>query len=445
MTFTICYSFPKTTRSVLNKGSIKGGSVSSIPKSNSELKILEPSPCAFASNDGAVESSPMGHKVETVLSSDNLTATTENRTPPSTSLVALKIVDERGSNGFDLQNTFSTLKLQPGGPKKNIQTTIDITCSTENVIEEQMKVSSVYASPGPHASKIKSSLQKSPTSKEPSLIPCRTEMHNALHGDNIELSVVEDMVSLNCNSNVRRIDDFHGRPNPSLVQDIQSSSKRKKTSEDNKNRMQQSQGPKFCKVGEKNMEHTSEYSFGCNLENERIEAGNILMNWSNGTSSPFTLTKLHHHIADAALICGCHQPYNQSDNILHKRVAETRQVLCRIVYGKAKLQLMHVKHERLLESQMLKLNFVKHHSVSSEKDAKLGDNSCSVTFGNNLEVPSSIIRYGSIPFTLLFCNLQSLHLSIGNHSLHFDLHSHPQPYPKQIKGTSWLLNFKGFE
>ncbi|XP_039010363.1 uncharacterized protein LOC120139098 [Hibiscus syriacus] len=88
--------------------------------------------------------------------------------------------------------------------------------------------------------------------------------------------------------------------------------------------------------------------------------------------------------------------YNQSCNFLHKRVAETRQVLCRIVYGKAILQLMHVKRERLLkqvelrrtgvrESQMLKLNFVKHHSASSEKDTKHGDNSCSVTFGNNLK------------------------------------------------------------
>ncbi|KAK8669393.1 hypothetical protein V6N13_106824 [Hibiscus sabdariffa] len=438
---------PKQPGSVLNKGSIKDGSVASIPKSSSELKIPEPSPCASASNDGAAESSPMGHKdslsgdlklqdqdnsaiiisrqecnsVETILSSDNLTATTENRTPPSTSLAAVKIVDERGSNGFGLQNTFSALKLQPGGPEKNIQTTVERTCSTENIIEEQMKVSYVYASPGPHTSKIKRSPQKSPsrkkqtqspTSKEPSLSPCRTEMHNALHGDNMQLSVAEDMVSLNCSSNVQRIDDFHGRPNPSPVQDIQSSSKRKRTSEDNKNRMQQSQVPKFCKVGEKNMEHTSEYSFGSNLENERIEAGNILMNWTDVCIIVNLLhfqinmldDKLLHQqkVNILEMLCSEIQSqlcsaYNQSGDILHKRVAETRQVLYRIVYGKAKLQLMHVKRERLLkqvellrtgvqESQMLKLNFVKHHSVSSEKDAKLGDNSFSVTFGYNLEL-----------------------------------------------------------
>ncbi|KAK8678262.1 hypothetical protein V6N13_143767 [Hibiscus sabdariffa] len=55
-------SIAVTNGSVLNKASIKGGSVSSIPKSNFELKIPEPSPCAFASNHGAVESSLMGHK-----------------------------------------------------------------------------------------------------------------------------------------------------------------------------------------------------------------------------------------------------------------------------------------------------------------------------------------------------------------------------------------------
>ncbi|GMI66299.1 hypothetical protein HRI_000299200 [Hibiscus trionum] len=458
---------PKQSASVLSKGSIKeGGSVASILKSNSELKFTEPSPCASAFNDGAAKSSPMGHigslsgdlklqdqdnsaiiisrrecnSVETVLSSDNLTATAENRTPPSAALATVKAVDERGSNGLDLQNTFSILKLQSGVPEKNIQTTVERTRSTENIIEDQMKVSSVYASPGPHTSKIKRSPQKSPsgkkqtqspsrrkktqspTTKEPSLSPCRTEMHNALHGDNMQLSVAEDGVSLNCSSNVQRIDDFHGRSNPSTVQDIQNSSKRKRTTEDNNNCMQQS--PKFCNVGEKNMEQTSEYSYGSNLEKERIEGGKILMNWTDISLKLSADTKqllspcfdklnikminmledklLHQQKVNIlAVLCSEIQSqlcsaYNQSFDILHKRVAEIRQVLYRIVYGKAKLQLMHVKRERLLkqvesfrtgvrESQMLKLNFVKHHSVSSEKDATLGNNSCSVTFGNNLK------------------------------------------------------------
>ena len=48
---------PKQLGSVLSKGSIKqGGSVPSILKSNSKLKIQEPSPCAFTFNDGTVKS-----------------------------------------------------------------------------------------------------------------------------------------------------------------------------------------------------------------------------------------------------------------------------------------------------------------------------------------------------------------------------------------------------
>ncbi|XP_039039465.1 uncharacterized protein LOC120177352 isoform X3 [Hibiscus syriacus] len=464
---------PKQSGSVLRKGSIKeGGSVASIPKSNSELKVPEPSSGASAFKEGAAKSSPMGHKrslygdlkledqdnsavivskrecnsVETVPSSNNLTAISGKRTPPSAVVATVKIVNERGHNGLDLQNTFSTsknfhdgatLKLPSGGPQKNIQTTVEKTCSSEYFVEEQRKVSSVYASPGSHTSKIERSPQKrssrkrqtqSPTSKEPSLSPCRKEMHNALYGDNMQLSVAKDVVSLNCSSNVQRIDDCHGRSNPSPVQDIQSSSKRKRTSEDNSNVMQKS--PKFCKVGEKNMEHTSEYSCESNLENERIDGGKILMNWTdislklsadtNQQLSPcfdklnlkminMLEDKLIHQqkVYILEMLCSEIQSqhssaYNQSCNILHKRVAETRRVLCRIVYGKAKLQLMHVKRERLLkqvellrtgvrESQMLKLNFVKHHSASSEKDTKLGDNSCSVTFGNTLKGASGKI------------------------------------------------------
>ncbi|KAK8688683.1 hypothetical protein V6N13_087433 [Hibiscus sabdariffa] len=407
-------------------------------------------------------SSPMGHKdslsgdlklqdqdnstivsrrecnsVEIVLSSNNLIATAENRTPPSASLSTVKTVDERGSNGLDLQNTFSTLKnfcdgttlkLHSGDPEKYIQTTVERTCSSENFIEEQLKVSSVYASAGPHTSIIEGSHQKcpsrkkqtqSPTSKEPNLSPCRKEMHNALHGDNIQLYVAKDMVSLNYSSNVRRIDDCHRRSNPSLVQDIQNSSKRKRTSEevaivdvhhsDNNNRMQLS--TKFCKLGEKSMEHTSKYFYGSNLENERIEGGKMLMNLTDvriiANLMHFQINMLEDKLLHQQkvnildMLCSEIQfqlcsAYNQSRNIPHERVAETRQVLYRTVYGKAKLQLMHVKRERLLkqvellrtgvrESQMLKLNFVEHHSVSAERDTKLGDNSCSVTFGNKLK------------------------------------------------------------
>nr|KJB42699.1 hypothetical protein B456_007G164500 [Gossypium raimondii] len=396
------------------------------------------------------------NSVETVPSSNNLTAKAENRTPPSAPLVdclintsAVKVVDERESNGFDLQNTFSTSmnfpegpirKLQSGGPGKNTQTAVERTQSSEHFIEEQMQAS-VYASPDAHARKNERSPQKSPfrkkqtqspTSKDPSLCPCRKEMHNALHGDNMQLSVAKGVVSLNCSPNVHRIDDCLRRSNPSPVQDIQNISKRKRTSEEvacvdvqhSDNNIQMQHGLKFCKVGEKNMDHTSEYSYGSNIENERIEGVKILMNQTdislklsadtNQLLSPCfdklnikMINKLEDKLLHQQkvnileLLCSEIQSqlcssYNESCNILHKRVAETRQLLYRIVYGKAKMQLMHVKRERLLKqvellrtgvrkSQMLKLNCAKHHSVSAEKDTKLGDNSCSVTFLDNLE------------------------------------------------------------
>ncbi|KAA3474769.1 Cytochrome P450 [Gossypium australe] len=369
------------------------------------------------------------NSVETVPSSNNLTAKDENRTPPSAPLVdclintsAVKVVDERESNGFDLQNTFSTSmnfpegpikKLQSGGPGKNAQTAVERTQSGEHFVEEQMKAS-VYASPDAHARKNERSPQKSPfrkkqtqspTSKDPSLSPCRKEMHNALHGDNMKLSVAKDVVSLNCSPNVHRIDDCLRRSNPSPVQDIQNISKRKRTSEEvacvdvlHSDNIQMQHGLKFCKVGEKNMDHTSEYSYGSSIENERIEGVKILM---NQTDINMLEDKLLHQqkVNILELLCSEIQSqlcsaYNESCNILHKRVAETRQLLYRIVYGKAKMQLMHVKRERLLvellrtgvrESQLLKLNYAKHHSVSAEKDTKLGDNSCSVIFLDNLE------------------------------------------------------------
>ncbi|PPD94659.1 hypothetical protein GOBAR_DD08308 [Gossypium barbadense] len=395
------------------------------------------------------------NSVETVPSSNNLTAKAENRTPPSAPLVdclintsAVKVVDERESNGFDLQNTFSTSmnfpegpirKLQSGGPGKNTQTAVERTQSSEHFIEEQMQAS-VYASPDAHARKNERSPQKSPfrkkqtqspTSKDPSLCPCRKEMHNALHGDNMQLSVAKDVVSLNCSPNVHRIDDCLRRSNPSPVQDIQNISKRKRTSEEvvcvdvqhSDNNIQMQHGLKFCKVGEKNMDHTSEYSYGSIIENERIEGVKILMNQTdislklsadtNQLLSPCfdklnikMINKLEDKLLHQQkvnileLLCSEIQSqlcssYNESCNILHKRLFPS--VI--FITGVSRMWLilvsgiglaLQVKQVELLrtgvrKSQMLKLNCAKHHSVSAENDTKLGDNSCSVTFLDNLE------------------------------------------------------------
>ena len=132
---------------------------------------------------------------------------------------------------------------------------------------------------------------RSPTSKEPSRSPCRKEMHRELHGDNMQLSVAKNVVSLSCSPTVQRIDDCHQRSaqNPSPVRDIQNSSKRKRTSEevaladvhhaDKNNCIRQS--PKFHEVGEKNTELMLEYSNGSNIGNERIEGGKTFMNWTD--------------------------------------------------------------------------------------------------------------------------------------------------------------------
>ncbi|KAE8654873.1 hypothetical protein F3Y22_tig00117034pilonHSYRG00048 [Hibiscus syriacus] len=109
MMFAICYSFPKQSGSVLSKGSIK--------------KVV----CGIHSEKNEL-SSQWDIKLK-------------NRTLPSASLAT------------------------PGDPEKNIQTTVEKASSSENFVEEQRKVSSVYASLGPHTSKIERSPQKSSTRK----------------------------------------------------------------------------------------------------------------------------------------------------------------------------------------------------------------------------------------------------------------------------------------
>ncbi|XP_022758880.1 uncharacterized protein LOC111305523 isoform X2 [Durio zibethinus] len=397
-------------------------------------------------NNAIIVSRRECNSVETVLSSSNLTATCENRTQSSSPLIKVNRLTDSLQNTSETSKNFPdgvALKLQSGSPEKNIQTAVEINRPSKYFIGEQMKVSSAFVSPDAHGSKnellpekspSKKKQIQSPTSKQPNLSSCVKEMHSALHGDNMQLSVAKDVVSINCSSTVQRIDDCHQRytQNPSPVQDIQNSSKRKRTSEevaivdvhcaDKNNCIQQS--PKFHKVEENNREHMSEYLNGSNVENERTEGGKTLMNWTdiylklsaatNQLLSPcfdklnvkminMLEDKLLHQqkVNKLEMLCSeiqsqLRSAYHESSNILLKRVAETRPLLNRIVYEKAKLQLMHVKRERLLkevqllrtgvwESQMLKLNWVKHPSVSAEKDTQLGDNSSSVTFRNNLE------------------------------------------------------------
>ncbi|KAG8485348.1 hypothetical protein CXB51_021135 [Gossypium anomalum] len=407
------------------------------------------------------------NSLETVPSSNYLTATAENRTQSSLSLIKanhltgtsiVKKLNEGESNGLDMLNASENsrnfpegfaLKLQSRSPEKNIETAIEITQFSGSFIQEQMKVSSSYASPDAPRSKndqlpLKSGAMiaqspfrkkqtQSPTSKEPSCSPYRKEMHRGLCGDNMQLPVAKDVLSLSCHSTIQTIDNHLQRSvqDPSPDQDTQNSSKRKRISEvvladmhpADKNKCIQ-QSPNFREIGEKNMEHMLEYSNGSNIGNKGIEGGKTLLNMTDISSKLSADTKqllspsfdklnikminmledilLHQQkVNKLEMLCSEIQSklgsaYGQSCNIQYKSVAETRLLLYRLVYEKAKLQLMQVKRERLLnqvqlprtgvrECQMLKLNYVKHPSVLAGRDTQLDNNTCSVKSGENLE------------------------------------------------------------
>ncbi|OMO75585.1 hypothetical protein CCACVL1_16128, partial [Corchorus capsularis] len=399
-----------------------------------------------------------------------------------------KRVDDRQSNGRDLQNTLETLrnfhdgvalKLPAGSPEKNIMTETEPNKSSDSVIVEQLKVSSAYASPDAHkrsksgrsprrsSSKKKQaqSFSKKKQAQSPSLEePSWSSFQEEVHGDNIPLTVVKDVASLDCSSTVQMIYDHLQRSaqNPTPIRDIQSSSKRKRTSENvalaythHADKFSIQRSPKFHKVEENNaMEHMLEHSSGSDEGNARIDGGRAVMNWSDislklsaDTNQLLTPTfdnlniKLINMLEDrlvhkqkvnmCELLCSeiksrlC-STYDKSSNIRCKRVAETRPLLFRVVYEKAKLQLMHVKRERLMkqvellrtrvqESQMLKFNCVKRPTVSAERDAQLDDNSHSVKFAGNIKGASDKV-------TTMKYEVESLEKKIKNLTKSFHIH-----------------------
>ncbi|OMO89665.1 hypothetical protein COLO4_19656 [Corchorus olitorius] len=434
---------------------------------------------------------------ETFPSSNHLTPTAEKGTHSGSVLVKInslvdssisKRVDDRQNNGRDLQNTLETLrnfhdgvalKLPAGSPEKNIMTETEPNQSSDSVIVEQLKVSSAYASPDAHKrsksgrsprrssskkkqaqSPSKKKQAQSPSLEEPSWSSCQKEVH----GDNIPLTVVKDVVSLDCSSTVQMIYDHLQRStqNPTPIQDIQSSSKRKRTSENvalaythHADKFSIQRSPKFHKVEENNaMEHMLEHSSGSDEGNERIDGGRAVMNWTDISLKlsadanqllTSTFDKLNIKVINmledrlvhkqkvnmCELLCSeiksrlC-STYDKSSNIRCKRVAETRPLLFRIVYEKAKLQLMHVKRERLMkqvellrtrvqESKMLKFNCVKRPIVSAERDAQLDDNSHSVKFAGNIKGASDKV-------TTMKYEVESLEKKIKNLTKSFHIH-----------------------
>ncbi|KAG4132869.1 hypothetical protein ERO13_D08G059000v2 [Gossypium hirsutum] len=368
------------------------------------------------------------NSLETVPSSNYLTATAENRTQSSLPLIKanhltgtsiVKKLNEGESNGLDMLNASEnsrnlpegfTLKLQSRSPEKNIETAIEITQFSGSFIQEQIKVSSSYASPDAPRSKndqlpLKSGAMiaqspfrkkqtQSPTSKEPSCRPYRKEMHRGLCGDNMQLPVAKDNSSKRKRISEVVLADMHPADKNKCIQ----------------------QSPNFREIGEKNMEHMLEYSNGSNIGNKGIEGGKTLMNMTDISSklsadtkqllSP-SFDKLNIKVINMLEDILLHQQkVNKLEMLcseIQSKLAETRLLLYRLIYEKAKLQLMQVKRERLLnqvqllrtgvrESQMLKLNYVKHPSVSAGRDTQLDNNTCSVRSGENLEGTNDKVR-----------------------------------------------------
>ncbi|PPS07043.1 hypothetical protein GOBAR_AA13615 [Gossypium barbadense] len=387
------------------------------------------------------------NSLETVPSSNYLTGTAENRTQSSLSLIKanhltatsiVKKLNEGESNGLDMLNASENsrnipegfaLKLQSRSPEKNIETAIEITQFSGSFIQEQMKNAPRSKNDQlPLKSPFGKKQTQSPTSKEPSCSPYRKEMHRGLCGDNMQLPVAKDVLSLSCHSTIQTIDNHLQRS----VQDpnTQNSSKSKRISEvvladmhpADKNKCIQ-QSPNFCEIGEKDMEHMLEYSNGSNIGNKGIEGGKTLLNMTDISSKLLADTKqllspsfdklnikvinmledilLHQQkVNKLEMLCSEIQfklgSVSKIAYFYFIFVAETRLLLYRLVYEKAKLQLMQVKRERLLnqvqllrtgvrESQMLKLNYVKHPSVLAGRDTQLDNNTCSVRSGENRE------------------------------------------------------------
>ncbi|GLT51131.1 hypothetical protein SLA2020_245610 [Shorea laevis] len=361
-------------------------------------------------------------------------------------LTQVKRVDDRESYGLDYQNASEALrnfhslprdgiahKLHSGSPEKNDEKATNITGSAEKFLEEGTDASCIYASPAANGrntneqSPQKSSSTRNPTqspkAKESTWSLSRKDSHKMSESDNLQLFVAKSAQFPFSNSYLQGTDErYQGShilwdPNPE--QDLEKYTKRKRTTEEivlgeadhteKTNEIQQT--PKFHRVGENNLEFMLEYADGSNKGNENNRGGK----WMNRTDlslklvadtsqlvSPF-IDKLNirviDHLADMLLhqqkinvfqmLCSeiQSQTYDKFIDVRHTRVAETRTLLSRLFFEKVKLQLMHVKHERLLkqgqllrtgvhESQMLKLNCIRDLSPHAEKNTRANDNSC---------------------------------------------------------------------
>ncbi|KAK1568340.1 hypothetical protein Q3G72_023333 [Acer saccharum] len=354
-------------------------------------------------------------------------------------------VSEFSRNFQTSSNDIDSLKYQPGIPYKNLQIISDSTQDKDELPGEGTRASvCVPASPYMQRSLIEPSLLKSdilsvvqkptqsPSNKFPTQIPAwqepswrtsRKELCNSSSKDQMNLLVGKDGPSSKSYSDRHSNDDIreghHNSQSSFPLKDFENSSSRKRRSEEivlgNADNIIKDisiqRSPKVHKSGGNDLELTLEHYSGSNKSNKKTGDDTTMKHWTDISRKFSTVTtqilsplidKLNIRAIDMLEDILVHlqkvdkyamlsseilsqRTYNQSENIRHKRVAETKLLLFKIVYEKAKLQIMHVKHEKLLKrgqllssgiqkSQILKLNYVRHLSGPAERDTHVDDN-----------------------------------------------------------------------
>ncbi|KAK2647823.1 hypothetical protein Ddye_015312 [Dipteronia dyeriana] len=342
-------------------------------------------------------------------------------------------VSEINRNFQTPSNDIDSLKYQSGSPYKNLQIRSDSTQDKDELPGEGTNASvCVPASPYVQRSLIEPSLLKSPSNKlptqipawqEPSWSPSRKELCNFSVKDYMDLHVGKDGPSSKSYSDGHGNDDsrqgHHNSQSSFPLKDFDNSSGRKRRNEEivigNADNIIKDisiqRNPKVHKSGGNDLEQTLEHYSGSNKSNKKTGDDTTMKHWTDISRIFSTVTtqilsplidKLNIRAIDMLEDILVHlqkvdkyamlsseilsqRTYNQSENIRHKRVAETKLLLLKIVYEKAKLQIMHVKHEKLLKrgqllssgiqkSQILKLNYVSHLSGPGERDTHVDDN-----------------------------------------------------------------------
>ncbi|XP_065873629.1 uncharacterized protein [Euphorbia lathyris] len=227
----------------------------------------------------------------------------------------------------------------------------------------------------------KKEMFKSPI-KEPTHSPSRKDQHGVSDNENMQSFAGKSIVSPNSNVNCRVDSGNHLNGIP--PQNIENSSERKRRfeesvaeNEDKYRRIKRS--PEIHTSEDAKLEVVLEYAIGSDNTRQNTSSDQMTKHWSDILQkfledteqllSPLTgklNTKLLSRLQDIVLHLQ-KKMSDQSSEIRLNRVAETKMLLYKLAYQKARLQLMHMEREKVLKksqqlssalhkSQMLKLN-----------------------------------------------------------------------------------------